>query len=147
MKKRNHLVTKMFAVMAAATIIMSSANLTAKANNYKDTAYKLQYYGDGGDVLTGYRSKTDDSYAYIKHMGDAGALVAVQVKGDTYGIYSGKTGMNGKGSYVTATTGKGYYIVNYVWETFKTTKSIRLALCPTVHHRIVMHGWWSPDSI
>lgn len=147
MKKKNHLVTKMFAVMAAATIFMSSANLTVKANNYTDTTYRLSYNGDGSDVSTSYRQKTDDSYAYIKHMGDAGAMVAVQVKGDIYGIYSGKTGMNGKGSYVMATTGKGYYIVNYVWETFRTKKYIRLALSPTVHSPVVMHGWWSPDSI
>ncbi len=148
MQKRK-IMNKMFALMLAGVIAAPFGMGYVKANNHGDKPYTLYYNGNGGDVSTGKREKQDDSYVYIKHMGNVGARVSVRVSG-----YSGNyTGMNGSGSYVSVPLGKGYKIANYVAESFPSDyrrgnyKMIYLQLSPETHSSTTLHGWWSPDSI
>lgn len=70
-------------------------------------------------------------------------MASIRVQG-----YSGNyTGMYGQGSYVSVPTGYGYYITNYVNESFKRTVNIKLQLMPATHSPTWIHGLWSPDSI
>lgn len=148
MRKRK-IINSMFALMLAGIVASPFGMMNAKASNWTDTKYSLRYNGDGGDVSTGKRQKQDDSYVYIKHMGNVGAWVSVRVVG-----YSGNyTGMNGSGSYVKAPLGTGYKITNYVAESFPADykngryKTIYLQLSPETHNPTTLYGWWSPDSI
>lgn len=125
------------------SVLSLTGGVVSADSNWADTSYAVYYNGNGGDVSTEYRDKTDDSYVYINHAGDVGVRVAVRVQGAS-GNY---TGMNGQGSYVSVPTGSGYYITNYVNETFKRTVKIRLQLSPTTHSAAYIHGLWSPDSI
>lgn len=101
-------------------------------------------------MRTGSRTKTDDSYVYIKHLGTVGVYASVRVVGMEGKNY---TGMNGNGSYVSVPLGQGYKITNYVAESFPTDyrngkyKNIYLGLSPATHSSTTIYGWWSPDSI
>lgn len=150
MKKKNRVLNKVFAFMLAGTLVLPFGVASfANASNWTDTEYYQRYTGDGGDVSSGARTKTDDSYVYIKHAGDVGILVAIHVVG-----YEGNyTGMHGNGNYVGVPLGVGYKITNYVAESFRLDyengryKNIALRMSPNTHSPCYIHGVWSPDSI
>ncbi|SDG57525.1 DUF2712 domain-containing protein [Marvinbryantia formatexigens] len=151
--KKKRMLNRIFAFLTAATLALPVGMASsATASNWTDTEYYKDYSGDGGDVYTEWRQKQDSSSVYICHQGSVDVFAAVLVSGYN-GIYSGSNGMYGKGSYVGVPTGQGFYIINYVAESFKSDynkgnyKYIRLALCPTTHNQCSLYGVWSPDSI
>lgn len=150
---RKKTLNRVFALLVAAIFILPVGMAgSAMASNWYDTEYYERYDGMGGDVWLPYRRKEDDSSVYICHQGDVNTLVSVRVQGQN-GIYSGTSGMDGNGSYVAAPTGQGFYIINYVAESFpaeyasRNYKYITLALTPSTHRPCYLHGVWSPDSI
>ena len=145
MRKHNKLLNGIFGLMLTTAAIAPFAYASTNASNWTDTEYNLQYIGDGGDVYTEVRQKTDNSYVYILHKGNVDVSVAVKVVG-----YIGNyTAMYGQGSFVPVPKGQGYMITNYVAESFPNFngKDIYLELLPSVHYSTWIYGLWSPDSI
>ncbi|MSR94690.1 hypothetical protein FYJ34_10595 [Clostridiaceae bacterium 68-1-5] len=110
--------------------------LVSWANNHGDTYYSLYYNGDGGDVQTPIRAKTDASSAYIYHQGNVSAYVQVKSNGinPTDGAY-----------HYHVNVGQARYLYNLVYE--RGYRNCYLQLTPTIHSSILLHGLWSPDSI
>lgn len=130
--------TKRGLVIAMAFMItVSSGSMFVQANNHGDTRYAVRYSGDGGDVSTPSRAKTDATSAYIKHGGDVNAWVSVRVGN---GI-----NQSANGGYYAANMGVGTYLPNYVNE--NGYSSCYLSLSPATHSPIDIYGVWSPDSI
>lgn len=154
MKKRKVLnMNKIFIMLIMLSLILPVGMASeVMASNWTDTEYYKKYSGNGGDVWLDYRQKQDDSSAYIYHKGNVGVSVSVRVQGYN-GIYSGANGMYGGGSYLSAPTGQGFYIVNMVAESFPSAyaagnyKNITLTLSPNTHSACTLYGVWSPDSI
>lgn len=110
--------------------------LVSLANNHQDTVYRLYYRGDGGDVRTVSRAKTDATSAYIYHKGNV--AVYVQVKSN------GKNMTDGAFNYYV-NVGQAKYLYNLVYE--RGYRSCYLQLTPASHKPLLLHGLWSPDSI
>ncbi len=110
--------------------------LVSWANNHQDTAYRIHYKGDGGDVRTASRAKTDASSAYIYHQGNTSVYVQVRSNGMnlTDGAY-----------HYHVNVGQARYLYNLVYE--RGYRNCYLQLTPTIHSSILLHGLWSPDSI
>lgn len=109
-----------------------------QANNYKDSTYELRYSGDGGDVSTPKREKTDATSAYIKHGGTVNAWASVRA-------YNGSN-QSANGGYYAANMGVGTYLPSYVYENYGRSMCY-LKLSPATHSPTTVYGVWSPDSI
>ena len=144
MGKRNKILNGLFGLMLAVAVVAPFGTMSVNANNHADIPY---HFYNGTINATGYATKTDDSYVYIKHGGPYGVQVAVQV----YGYSGNYTGMNGTGGYVSVPVGVGRFVTNYVVESFRDSynkgqyKNIRLQLKSSSAGE--KHGVWSPDSI
>ena len=138
--KRRKIADRFLLALVGIMIVGTAGSIRVHANNSADKSYRLSYYGDGGDVRTGYYAKTDDTSVYIKHMGDVGAWVSIRVKGS-------EKNFTWSGNYVDVPLGRGYKMANNVWETYGRRVDVYLRLSPTTHSPCTIHGLWSADSV
>lgn len=137
-----------FYMLAAVVIIGSKTGIIAQANNYTDTAFSFDYNGDGSDITTVARSKTDNTYSYVKSNSNSNGTMNVAAEAKT-GIVSGQYGDPFGYGYCTSwySVAKGNY--KYFPNSAHSLgySATYLAISSSDHLAHHFEGVWSPDNI
>jgi hypothetical protein len=142
MKSKNK-ISKIIATAMVCLSVTSFGMITAEAGNYKDTWYKFEYNGDGGDRFTPNRPKWDDTSSYIYNCNSNTGL-KVTVYGNS--VDNGSIGaMCSITPFQQVNIGQELFLDNWVKERKYTYA--RLGLSPNTHSSCHLEGKWSPDSI
>lgn len=126
-------------ILGISTIILNSPIPTVFANNHTDTRFDRYYNGDGSDLPTPIRSKTDASSMYSYNDQSNGSYTVTAYAATASGTMYGSKGWGGA---YTLAKGQAKYISNYVYE--NGYRYGGLFVGPNCSHVKML---WSPDSI
>lgn len=137
-----------FYMMATLVIVGLETGTIALANNYTDTPYNFDYNGDGSDVTTVARSKTDNTYSYVRSSDNSDGTMGFAAQAKS-GITDGQWGDPFSYSYSTS-----WYSLQRGYRKYFPNDAHRLGYSATYlsmnsvdhlpHH---FEGVWSPDNI
>lgn len=140
-------VTVLFLGLFVAVIMANFGTQYVQANNCRDEAYYFNYSGDGSDVATQPRGKTDASSAYAMNLSthcshfisvagtqDKDHNPAIAFDNCTYHAY-----------WIEVKVGEYRYLPNLVYES--GYKYAYLVISPGSHLPCLVKGKWSPDSV
>lgn len=137
-----------FYMIATLVVIGSKTSTIAQANNYTDTAFSFNYNGDGSDVTTIARSKTDNTYTYVRSSTNSNGTmnVAAEAKaGITSGQYGDPFGYTYCTSWYQIISGNRKYFPNSAHSLGYSATYLAISSADhLVHH---FEGVWSPDNI
>ena len=140
------LVKKIIVFTMCSTMLLSSVCTTfIHANNSTDSAFTVPYSGDGSDFAIKARSKTDNTYTYVRLDSGAKFQFAAQAK---HGINDGDYGDPFSCGYTTAWhtlgAGKRVYIPNRAHA--KGFAATYWSISSSDHKAHTYKGAWSPDN-
>ena len=133
-------------VVMICTVMVVPLPSTILANNNADRKFLVEYSGDGSDVTTKARKKTDNTYTYVRL--DKGAKFQFACQSKT-GIKEGQYGDPFRYDYSTEwhtlKAGKRDYFLNKAHKNgFETTY---LSISSSDHKPHTYKGYWSPDNL
>ena len=144
-KNRKYL-KRVLATVAIGVIAVGSRGMvnSALANNYTDTAFGFDYNGDGSDLSTEMRSKTDSSATYVFNNASGSATISVAVAGvKKYSSYASPFASEYLGNYYSVKPGNRKYMPNSMYPTYKWAYLVMASSDHQAHH---LSGKWSPDN-
>ena len=140
-------IAKFYVVVALVAIASNTGNIVS-ANNYEDEVFYFDYNGDGSDIPTKARKKTDNTYTYVRSLDDSEGILGVGAAAKK-GIKEGDEGDPFSYDYCTdryrIAIGSRKYFENKAYaKGFSTTY---LVMASGDHKPHYYHGKWSPDNI
>ncbi|MDD6071575.1 MAG: hypothetical protein PUC12_12315 [Clostridiales bacterium] len=136
-----------FLMMVLGVGIFAITGKFAFANNYTDTTFEFTYSGDGSDVATTARNKTDNTYTYVRSLEDSEGTLNVAAAAKS-GITSGEQGDPFSYGYVTdwyqIKASNRKYFPNDAHK--KGYSATYLCMSSSDHKSHYYHGKWSPDN-
>ena len=138
-----------WSIMAGVVILSNAGAMMTFANNHEDHLYE-GYAGDGSDVPTLIRPKTDRTSAYAKNLNtnlthriEVAGTHATSGHGNVFGFDNCTEGT--QWGYYDLKPGTYKYLRNTVYE--KGYRYAYLVFTEAHHKTGWMRGLWSPDSI
>lgn len=131
----------------ALTAICSNNKNIALANNYTDKEFEFNYNGDGSDIATKARNKTDNTYTYVRSLDDSDGVLGVGAAAKST-ILSGDQGDPFSYGYCTERyrieVGNRKYFQNDAHK--EGYAATYLVMASGDHKAHYYHGKWSPDN-
>ena len=136
---------KCFFVGVSVTGIVVTTGQIASANEWKDTRFDFHYNGDGSDVATIARYKTDNTKSYVRCEASNPCKLNVNGAAKT-GVKAGDDGDPFGYEYITSMYQVAPGNCKYFPNNSKRYGATYLLLSTADHRAHTMRGVWSPDN-
>jgi hypothetical protein len=139
-------VVKLFLFILFISVLYLNYSPFTFANNSEDSSFYFNYNGDGSDVTTKARRKTDNTYTYVKlYSGNEFGFAAEAKRGISNGESGDPFSYDYSTPWHTLDPGKCWYFKNDAHKLgFSATY---LAISSNDHKRHTYSGVWSPDNM
>lgn len=137
--KQHKICGRIISAMLALSLMLSFGVIYASANNHDDEGYSYSFTYAGQQDTTGYRTKEDNSSAYMYCTGGNGkyqAWVVANVAGTIVNC--------AYGNYYGFAAGQAKYMLNNVYENHGSRPT---AIRGQSINGVNVYGVWSPDSV